>query len=355
MTLRAIAAAKGYTNSAIASATYTISAGQAAAPVFSPAPGRYTTIQSVTLTTSTPFAQIHYTIDGSKPTMNSPVYSGPITVTTNTAIKAFAISSTTTSSSTVSGNYTVKLAAVAAPSFSPSGGKYTSIQTVSMTSATAGATIYFTTDGSTPTTGSQLYTGPITVGSTETVKALAVEDGYASSSVTSASYTITLPSPAFSLKASTSSVTVNRGHASTTNIQVIPENGFSGPVELSCSGLPAWASCSFSPAVVTPPGAPTTTVLTISAASEVASGSQPSSPRLPGGASLALLAFCPFGRKSRKAYRLLSISVFAMVALSMCTGCGGRVNYNPNATSVVTIVGVHDSMQPTTTVTVTVL
>ena len=354
-TLRAIAVASGYTNSAVASAVYTINAGSAVAPLFSPAPGRYTSVQTVTISTSTPSATIYYTIDGSKPTRNSPVYGGPITVAASTTIKAFAVSATTTVSSTTSGNYIVKLSSVAAPTFSPSGGKYTSIQTVSITSGTPGATIYFTTDGTTPTTSSQLYSGPLTVATSETVKAIAVASGYNQSSVSSASYTINLPSPAFSLKVSSNSVTVTRGHASVTNVQIIPENGFEQPVELSCSGLPAGATCSFAPGVVTPLGAPASTVLTISAPEQVASNSHDTLPGIPGTASLAMLGFCSFGRKKKRLFRLLSVALFGSVALSFCTGCAGQMNYTPDNSSVVTVVGAHDAMQPTTTFTLTLL
>lgn len=78
------------------------------------------------------------------------------------------------------------------PTFSPAGGTYTEAQTVTITSATDGVTIYYTTDGTTPNTGSSVYSSPITVDEDKTLKAIAVKDEV-SSSVGTATYTINLP------------------------------------------------------------------------------------------------------------------------------------------------------------------
>ncbi|HEY0496742.1 MAG TPA: chitobiase/beta-hexosaminidase C-terminal domain-containing protein [Kutzneria sp.] len=78
----------------------------------------------------------------------------------------------------------------AAPTFSPPGGSYPTAQTVTIASSTAGATIRYTVDGSTPTTSSPQYTGPISVPSSRTVNAIAVASGLANSPVASAAYSI---------------------------------------------------------------------------------------------------------------------------------------------------------------------
>jgi hypothetical protein len=83
-----------------------------------------------------------------------------------------------------------KGAPAATPVFSPAPGKYTQSQTVSISDALTGATIYYTTDGSNPTTSSPVYSGPISVGATETLKADATATGYVRSAVASAKYTI---------------------------------------------------------------------------------------------------------------------------------------------------------------------
>ncbi|MEU0529088.1 chitobiase/beta-hexosaminidase C-terminal domain-containing protein [Amycolatopsis tolypomycina] len=79
---------------------------------------------------------------------------------------------------------------VAAPSFSPPGGTYASAQTVTISSATAGATIRYTVDGSTPTASSPVYSGPISVPNSRTVNAIATKSGSTTSPVSSATYTI---------------------------------------------------------------------------------------------------------------------------------------------------------------------
>src|SRR3989442_8068706 len=81
---------------------------------------------------------------------------------------------------------------VAPPTFSPAAGTYRAAQTVTVSDTTSGATIYYTTDGSTPSPSSTRYTGPIVVTQTTTIKAMAVANGMADSDVASATYTIVL-------------------------------------------------------------------------------------------------------------------------------------------------------------------
>jgi hypothetical protein len=82
-----------------------------------------------------------------------------------------------------------------APTFSPSGGSYTSAQSVSIGDATSGAVIYYTTDGSTPTTSSAKYSSALTVSTTTTLNAFAAASGYSNSAVSSATFTISAPPP----------------------------------------------------------------------------------------------------------------------------------------------------------------
>jgi hypothetical protein len=93
------------------------------------------------------------------------------------------------------------IGAAAMPIFSPVAGTYTAAQTVTISDSTSGANIYYTTDGTTPTTSSTTYTTAISVSSTETLQAIATAIGYSPSAVASAVYTISIstnPAPAIS-------------------------------------------------------------------------------------------------------------------------------------------------------------
>ena len=190
-TVRAIAIAAGLRDSLVGAATYSI---QATAPMFSPPSGLYVGSVSVALSTTTSGATIRYTTDGSAPTGSSPAYTGPITLTKTTTIRAITTASGMIDSSEASASYTV---AVVAPSFSPAAGTYSQPQSVVLSTPTSGARIYYTTDGSTPTTASPVYAGPISVTRTTTIRAMGTATGMANSTVSSATYTLKAATPTF--------------------------------------------------------------------------------------------------------------------------------------------------------------
>jgi len=192
-TIKAIAAASGYTNSSVATATYTITQPSAATPTFTPAPGTYTAAQSVTIADSTAGASVYYTVDGTTPTTSSTLYTQPIAIAATTTIKAIAAASGFANSSVASGTYTIALPAADAPVLSPAPGTYTSAQSVTLTDDIPGATIYYTTDGSTPTVQSQAYNGAIDVAADTSIAAIAIAPGYAQSSAVSGTYLIAGP------------------------------------------------------------------------------------------------------------------------------------------------------------------
>ncbi len=77
---------------------------------------------------------------------------------------------------------------VSTPTFSPAGGTYSSTQSVTISCATSGSTIYYTTDGSDPTTSSNLYSTPVSVSTSSTLKAKAFHLLWSDSSIASATY-----------------------------------------------------------------------------------------------------------------------------------------------------------------------
>ena len=83
----------------------------------------------------------------------------------------------------------VGISNVATPTFSPAAGQYADAQTVTISCETTGATIYYTLDGTTPTTSSSVYSSALTISETTTVKAMAVKDSE-QSAVATAKYTI---------------------------------------------------------------------------------------------------------------------------------------------------------------------
>ncbi|HXP91068.1 MAG TPA: chitobiase/beta-hexosaminidase C-terminal domain-containing protein [Fibrobacteria bacterium] len=113
----------------------------------------------------------------------------PFSVQANTLTLGTGNGATTYSRSTAGGSGTTPASSVWAPDFDVPAGTYTSSLLVSITSATLGAQIYYTTDGTAPTTASWRYIGPVQVGTTTTLSAVAVSQG-ATSAVSSAQYTI---------------------------------------------------------------------------------------------------------------------------------------------------------------------
>ena len=165
----------------------------AASPTFSPVPGSYSAVQSVALADATTGATIYYTIDGSAPSASSPQYSKPISVAATTPLNAIAVATGYSNSSAASGVYTITLPATATPTFSPAPGTYSSAQTVQIADSTANATVYYTTDGSTPTTASAVYSGPISVAADTTVAAIAVGSGLSQSASAAGTYLLSGP------------------------------------------------------------------------------------------------------------------------------------------------------------------
>ena len=158
-------------------------------PTFTPAPGVYPSAQTVTLKDAASGAAIHFTTNGTAPSAASTKYTTPLAVAATTTVEAVATGTGDALSPVALGTYTIS-AAAPAPVFSPAPGTYVGAQTIALTSGITGATIRYTTNGSTPTATSPAYTGPIAVSKSATIKASAFAAGFKTSAVGSGAYTI---------------------------------------------------------------------------------------------------------------------------------------------------------------------
>ena len=134
-------------------------------------------------------AVIHYTLDGSHPTAASTIYSGPIALGAATTIKAIAVQSGwIDSTETISQYDSSSLTQLDPPTIAPTSGTAVPV-TCTLTHGVSGVSIYYTLDGTPPSTSSTLYTGGISIASATTIMAIAVKTGYATSNASSATFT----------------------------------------------------------------------------------------------------------------------------------------------------------------------
>ena len=172
-----------------------------ATPTFSPVEGAVASGTDVTINCSTPNSTIYYELttnggEPSTPTTESTQYTSAINITTATKIKAIAIDNngTLSNSEIASASYTIA-EPCETPTFSEAAGEVDKGTTVTISSETSGSTIYYTTNGDTPTTSSSHGTAgaasaTVTVNAAMTIKAIAVKDGNANSEVASAAYIV---------------------------------------------------------------------------------------------------------------------------------------------------------------------
>jgi hypothetical protein len=189
MTIKAMAVNNGMTNSAVATGTFIINYSTVAPPTFSVAAGTYDNPQSVTLSSNTSGATIRYTTNGPDPSETTgTLYTSAVNISQNTTLKAIAYKAGMLTSSVSSVVIDIR---VAPPTLSPNPGTYNSDQLVSISAP--GAVIHYTTDGNDPTTSSPVYSSAISVAghnTTMTIKAIAVMSGFANSTITTGTYTI---------------------------------------------------------------------------------------------------------------------------------------------------------------------
>lgn len=173
--------------------------GRAEMPEFDIPPGPYVGPYIVKLVSKNEGGTLHFTVDGSEPTILSPVFN-PLTdqieVNAIMAIKMIEVVEGLLPSQVVTGNYSLQPAL--APIFVTEAGTYNSPLPVFVDPATAGTTIHYTIDGSDPTTESPIYdpetgiilTNPIESIESFTVKVISNGNGYSVSPIATRSFDI---------------------------------------------------------------------------------------------------------------------------------------------------------------------
>lgn len=165
-------------------------------PTFSINPGLYNRVLEVELSTNIDQATIHYTLDGSQPSQNSPIYQEAILIVTTTTIKAIAYHDSYLPSETLSGTFWLQLASVQEPVFLTEPGSYYYQQSIAIDCPTSDADIFYTLDGSEPNQQSFKYEEAFLLTETSILKARAYKEYYPASSIVTGSYEITMPSTA---------------------------------------------------------------------------------------------------------------------------------------------------------------
>ena len=158
---------------------------------------------------------------------------------------------------------------VSPPTFSPSPGTYSNSKNIVISTGTAGATIRYTTDGTTPSETSRIYTSAIPISSTTTLKAGAWKTGFTPSTITTATYSINTPVPVVSsITVSPASVTTEINSAQTFTADT--KDQFGDPIATTLT----WTSSDRSVGTITPSGyftaiAEGTTTITASSGSVI--------------------------------------------------------------------------------------
>jgi hypothetical protein len=124
-----------------------------------------------------------------------------------------------------SSTITINSTTVATPTITPATGTFTSAQSVTIADSTSGATIRYTTDGSTPTeTNGTVYTGAFNVSATTTVKAIAYMSGSTDSTVASSTITINLATTNLALNKTATASSVNGANTAALAFDSDPAN-----------------------------------------------------------------------------------------------------------------------------------
>jgi len=307
--------------------------------------GATTLTSAAALTGGTSASTATYTATGLTATTHSltAIYSGDSTFATSTGSLSLVVSPVTSATSVF-----------ITPASSTVGVSVTFTASVTSNLGTPGGTVQFY-DGSATTgpaqtlvSGTATYTTSALTQGTHSITA--VYSGATGTTIypgsTSTAATITVGAalvPDFSMTLANTQLIVGGSlKSASTAVSIFSINGFNSTVSFSCSGLPASASCSFSPATVTPSGYGTTTLTIVTSAAanhapHFGFGNHTSPLVFAFTLLLAPLAF----RKRKSAVRLLTLGLLLIAGMSALTGCGS--GGTPSGTSAVTVSAVSAS------------
>lgn len=191
MIIKARAYKEGWTRSNTITKEYNMSLPKL---TFTPPPDLYIEPQIVTIAFEQPDilseAAIYYTVDGNDPTHLSRLYTEPIHLTRSLTLKAIAYRNGWKNSEITSGYYDLDLPQVVEPVFDPLPGKYFGNITVSIDPVIPDAQVYYTTNGASPNQSSTLYTSPIDIIATTTIRARGYKEGWYASEMVTAEFII---------------------------------------------------------------------------------------------------------------------------------------------------------------------
>ena len=198
--------AKAYSGdltSATSEAQYVVT-GELPTPSFSPAPGEYASSQQISIDCSNPQAEIHYTLNGETPSLNSPIYENPIWLLehTTTTIKARAYAQNWIGSYIASGTYTIN-GTLPALTYYPPSGTYIHAIVLTLSCSDPGVEIHYSLNGDVPTEVSPLYSGPLGIFQSSTIKARAFKENWNPGPISTVEYVLpssnnnNTPTPAF--------------------------------------------------------------------------------------------------------------------------------------------------------------
>lgn len=240
-TIRAMAIRSGLADSPVAVSYLTITnPGICSAPVFTPTSGSYEGSATVIMSTATNGGEIWYTTNGMLPRFDvtntfTKRYAGPFVIYGNTPIKAVTTKAGLANSLYSSATYTIaNPSIVAAPIMSPLPGSFGGPLSITLSTSTQDAQIYYTTNGNiprldVPNSYTKLYINPFTLSQSATIRAIGVKTNWQSSATSTGVYSIGALKRiiASELEVSASNSLYVYPNPSTTGIfeLVVPENG----------------------------------------------------------------------------------------------------------------------------------